>query len=149
MRRGFLVLDVGAVAGGLDRPRDLLEGMLYVEINRVVLLHPLRVVQYNEGHTAIARFAYQTSALATDRFRRVYYRCYAGFRVGGGDCAGAIADADHAAGRHQNRHRDDRSLSLALKGEPRCALVLAHVIDRAEPDPRRADQLSGSWSSST
>jgi hypothetical protein len=27
--------------------------------------------------------------------------------------------------------------------------VLAHVIDRAEPDPRRADQLSGSWSSST
>lgn len=34
-------------------------------------------------------------------------------------------------------------LSLALEGEPRCAL--AHVIDRTEPDPRRADQLCGSW----
>ncbi|OKO79825.1 hypothetical protein [Bradyrhizobium sp. AS23.2] len=36
-------------------------------------------------------------------------------------------------------------LSLALRGELRCALVLAHVLDRAEPDPRRADQLCGSW----
>lgn len=36
-------------------------------------------------------------------------------------------------------------LALALEGEPRCALVLAHVLDRAEPDPRRADQLCGSW----
>ncbi|OKO86821.1 hypothetical protein AC630_01885 [Bradyrhizobium sp. AS23.2] len=36
-------------------------------------------------------------------------------------------------------------LSLALGGELRCALVLAHVLDRAEPDPRRADQLCGSW----
>jgi hypothetical protein len=36
-------------------------------------------------------------------------------------------------------------LSIALEGEPRCALVLAHVIDRAELDPRRADQLCGSW----
>lgn len=36
-------------------------------------------------------------------------------------------------------------LSLALAGELRCALVLAHVLDRAEPDPRRADQLCASW----
>lgn len=36
-------------------------------------------------------------------------------------------------------------LSIALEGEPRCALLLAHVIDRAEHDPRRADQLCGSW----
>ncbi|WP_024343016.1 hypothetical protein [Bradyrhizobium japonicum] len=36
-------------------------------------------------------------------------------------------------------------LSLALEGEPRCALVLAHVIDRAEHDAQKADQLCGSW----
>ncbi len=36
-------------------------------------------------------------------------------------------------------------LRLALEGEPRCALVLAHVFDRAEPDPHRADLLCGSW----
>lgn len=36
-------------------------------------------------------------------------------------------------------------LSIALEGEPRCAPLLAHVIDRPEPDPRRADQLCGSW----
>ena len=36
-------------------------------------------------------------------------------------------------------------LRLALEGEPRCALVLAHIIDRAEPDPRQADLLCGSW----
>lgn len=36
-------------------------------------------------------------------------------------------------------------LSIALEGEPRCALLLAHVIDRAGHDPRRAVQLCGSW----
>lgn len=36
-------------------------------------------------------------------------------------------------------------LRLALEGEPRCALVLAHVIDRAEPDPHRADLMCASW----
>ncbi|WP_407117268.1 hypothetical protein [Bradyrhizobium sp. LMG 9283] len=37
-------------------------------------------------------------------------------------------------------------LSIALDADPRCALVLAHVIDRAEHDPHRADQLCRSWS---
>ncbi|WP_439361116.1 hypothetical protein [Bradyrhizobium sp. DASA03007] len=36
-------------------------------------------------------------------------------------------------------------LALALAGEPRCALVLAHVIDRAEHDAQKADQLCASW----
>ncbi len=36
-------------------------------------------------------------------------------------------------------------LRLALEGEPRCALVLAYIIDRAEPDPHRADLLCASW----
>lgn len=36
-------------------------------------------------------------------------------------------------------------LALALEGEPRCALVLAHVIDRAEHDAQKADQLCASW----
>lgn len=36
-------------------------------------------------------------------------------------------------------------LRLALEGESRCALVLAYVIDRAEPDPHGADLLCASW----
>ncbi len=36
-------------------------------------------------------------------------------------------------------------LRLALEGEPRCALVLAYIIDRAEPDPHLADLLCASW----
>ncbi|TFV48045.1 hypothetical protein [Bradyrhizobium niftali] len=36
-------------------------------------------------------------------------------------------------------------LSIALEGEPRCALTLAHILDRAEGNPRRADRLCDSW----
>ncbi|OKO79814.1 MobA/MobL family protein [Bradyrhizobium sp. AS23.2] len=41
------------------------------------------VVLSSKGYTALARFAYQTCAAAHDRFGRVDYRRYAGFRVGG------------------------------------------------------------------
>jgi hypothetical protein len=92
------------------------------------------VVQHTKRYTAIARLAYQTSALATDRFQRVDYRCYAGFHVGGGVLLPAGAPAQFAqwdnfyamaAFRETSRNaQDGRILDFALpRAVPRDLLL--------------------------